>query len=157
MKVSLAQGQIVPARLTTSAGSEPGSPAGELVLEVSSNTPSVLRPSDGSTLVVVEATEPELAQLRALGFDFRYEPAPKKLADDPLMRWVLPVGRSGWAIAAGYAGLFSLLILPAPAALVLGAIALWDLRRHPEKRGLPRAIFGLIMGLLGTIVLVAMA
>ena len=25
------------------------------------------------------------------------------------MRWVLPVGRSGWAIVAGYLGIFSLL------------------------------------------------
>ena len=33
---------------------------------------------------------------------------------------VLPVGRSGWAIAAGFFGLFAVLFLPAPIALVPG-------------------------------------
>ena len=38
------------------------------------------------------------------------------LGDDAAMRMLLPVGRSGWAIAAGYLGLFSLIVLPAPYA-----------------------------------------
>ena len=42
------------------------------------------------------------------------------LGDSATMRMLLPVGRSGLAIAAGYAGLFALLILPAPLALLLG-------------------------------------
>ena len=33
---------------------------------------------------------------------------------DRTMRWLLPVGRSGYAITAGYVGLFSLLVAPAP-------------------------------------------
>jgi hypothetical protein len=74
--------------------------------------------------------------------------------DDPVVRALLPVGRSGWAIAAGYAGLFSLLCLPAPLALAFGLLALRDLRRHPEKHGMGRAVFGLVMGGLGTLVLV---
>ena len=70
------------------------------------------------------------------------------------MRLLLPVGRSGWAIAAGYLGLFSLLLLPAPLAFLVSLVAIWDIRRsrgavHP-KRGMGRAIFGLITGLLGT-------
>ena len=73
--------------------------------------------------------------------------------DDPLVRMLLPVGRSGWAIAAGYAGLFALLIFPAPLALILAAVAIYDLKKHPEKHGMGRAIFGLVMGLLGTAVL----
>ena len=44
---------------------------------------------------------------------------------------VLPVGRSGWAVAAGYAGLFSVLCFPAPLALLLGIVAIRDIRRHP--------------------------
>jgi len=73
------------------------------------------------------------------------------------MRLLLPVGRSGWAIAAGYLGLFSLIVLPAPIALIVSIIALWDIRRsksspHP-KHGMGRAIFGLIMGVLGTSVI----
>ena len=70
--------------------------------------------------------------------------------DDPAMRWVLPVGRSGWAIAAGYLGLFAVLVLPAPVALAIGIVALRDLKRNPSKLGKGRAIFGLVMGAIGT-------
>lgn len=66
------------------------------------------------------------------------------------MRLLLPVGRSGWAIAAGYAGLFAIVILPAPLAVILAIIAMVDMKRHPEKHGMGRAIFALITGLLGT-------
>jgi Protein of unknown function (DUF2510) len=71
------------------------------------------------------------------------------------MRWLLPVGRSGLAIAAGYAGLFALIVLPAPLALVLGLLAALDLHRHPSKLGWGRAIFAIITGLLGTVALAA--
>lgn len=59
---------------------------------------------------------------------------------------LLPVGRSGLAIAAGYAGLFALLVFPAPLALVLGLLAVRDLRLHPKKHGMGRAIHALIHG-----------
>jgi hypothetical protein len=81
---------------------------------------------------------------------------PKPLGDDAMLRMLLPVGRSGWAIAAGYLGLFSLVILPAPLALFTGIMAVLDLRRNPKKHGWGRAIFGLVMGALGTIVLIPM-
>ena len=72
------------------------------------------------------------------------------------MRMVMPVGRSGLAIAAGYLGLVSVMIpFAAPVALVVGILALRDLRRHPEKHGMGRAIFGVVMGGLFTILLVA--
>jgi len=77
------------------------------------------------------------------------------LGSDPVTRMLLPVGRSGWAIAAGYLGLFSLLALPAPLALLTGVLAVVDIRRHPEKHGMGRAVFGIIMGALGSILLVA--
>jgi hypothetical protein len=67
----------------------------------------------------------------------------------------MPIGRSGWAIAAGYAGLFAFLILPAPIALALGVAALVDLRKHPTLLGWGRAIFGATVGALGTVLLVA--
>ena len=57
------------------------------------------------------------------------------LGDNAAMRMLLPVGRSGWAIAAGYAGLFSVLFVPAPVALILAILAIRDLRRHREKHG----------------------
>src|SRR5271169_1910996 len=83
-------------------------------------------------------------------------PLPSTLANDPLARVLLPVGRSGWAIAAGYLGLFSLLVVPAPLAIAAGLLALADMRRHPEKFGMGRAVFGLVMGALGTVALVAL-
>lgn len=87
-----------------------------------------------------------------------YPPDPyesKSLGDDAAMRLLLPVGRTFWAIAAGYFGLFSLMCLPAPIAIVLGLIAIWDIRTHPEKHGLGRAIFGFMMGLACTIGFIA--
>jgi hypothetical protein len=79
--------------------------------------------------------------------------APPRLEDDRVMRMLLPVGRSGLAIAAGYAGLFAVLLPLAPIALLLGILAVRDLRRHPEKHGMGRAVFALIMGGLGTLLL----
>ncbi len=72
------------------------------------------------------------------------------------MRMLLPVGRSGLAIAAGYLGLFSFIIFPAPIALIISIIAIRDIRKNPRTHGMGRAIFGLIMGILGTIVLLLM-
>ncbi|EKD56681.1 MAG: hypothetical protein ACD_58C00120G0004 [uncultured bacterium] len=78
----------------------------------------------------------------------------KNLSKDPIARAMLPVGRSGWAIAAGYAGIFSLILVFGPLAIIMSIIALKDLKKHPEKFGKGRAIFGLIMGILGTLGLV---
>lgn len=81
-------------------------------------------------------------------------PVKPTIGDDFGTRLLLPVGRSGWAIAAGYLGLFSLIIVPAPIALVVSLVAIRDIRQHRQdahpKHGLGRAIFGLIMGVLGT-------
>jgi len=76
------------------------------------------------------------------------------LADSAAARMLLPVGRSGLAIAAGYAGLFALLIFPAPLALLLGLLAVRDLRRNPTKHGMGRAVFAITTGALGTAMLV---
>lgn len=78
---------------------------------------------------------------------------PPQFADgyDPALKHVLPVGRSGLAIAAGYLGLFSMLIFPAPLALIVGVLALLDIKRHPKKLGKGRAWFGIIAGALGTL------
>ncbi|HEX5476012.1 MAG TPA: zinc ribbon domain-containing protein [Vicinamibacterales bacterium] len=75
------------------------------------------------------------------------------IGDNAAMRMLLPVGRSGWAIAAGYAGLFALLVVPAPLALLLGIVAVRDLRKRPTKHGMGRAVFGIVMGGLGSGVL----
>ena len=79
---------------------------------------------------------------------------PRDIGEDPAMRMLLPVGRSVWAIAAGYAGLVSVLCFPAPIAIVLGIVAIRDIKKHPERHGMGRAIFALVMGVLGTIGLI---
>lgn len=77
------------------------------------------------------------------------------------MRMLLPVGRSGWAIAAGYMGLTCLALFPAPIAILVSIIAILDLQRSKKqgkkKYGMGRAIFGLIAGILGTIMLFRVA
>lgn len=71
---------------------------------------------------------------------------------------LLPVGRSGWAIAAGYLGLFSLILIPAPLAVIISTVAIWDIKRSKakgkQKHGLGRAIFGLIAGIIGSVLLI---
>lgn len=79
------------------------------------------------------------------------------IGDDAGMRLLMPVGRSGWAIAAGYLGLFSLVLVPAPFAILVSILAIRDIRRSAGsakvKHGMGRAIFGLVMGILGTVFL----
>ena len=74
--------------------------------------------------------------------------------EDPAIRLLLPVGRSGLAIAAGYLGLFSVLLVFAPFALLCGVLAIFDMKRNPKKCGWGRAIFGVVMGALGTAALI---
>ncbi len=73
--------------------------------------------------------------------------------DDPALRLLLPIGLSGWAIAAGYLALFSVLGIFGPFALLCGILALRDIKANPRKHGKGRAIFGIIMGVLGTALL----
>jgi len=68
----------------------------------------------------------------------------QKLGDNAAVRMLIPVGRSGLAIAAGYLGLLAPGL--APVALIVGILALRDLRKHPDKHGKGRAWFGIIMG-----------
>ena len=74
-------------------------------------------------------------------------PRQEDIGQNAGIRLLLPVGRSIWAILAGYMGLFSLLVLPAPLAILLGIVAIIDIRKHPEKHGMGRAIFAIIMGI----------
>ncbi len=70
-------------------------------------------------------------------------------------KWLLPVGRSPWAVAAGYLGLVSFLLLPAPFALLFGILGLLDIRRNPQLCGKGRAWLGVVAGALFTAVVVA--
>ncbi|MGZ3440169.1 MAG: DUF4339 domain-containing protein [Polyangia bacterium] len=64
--------------------------------------------------------------------------------DDHLVN-VLPVGRSGWAIAAGYLGLLSLMPFVCYAGVIVSAIAAWHLKRNPKKLGWGRVITGFVI------------
>jgi hypothetical protein len=78
------------------------------------------------------------------------------IGDDAGMRMILPVGRSALAIIAGYLGLFSLILIPAPLALIFGILAVIDIKKNPKKHGMGRAIFGIIMGVIFSILLIIM-
>ena len=69
------------------------------------------------------------------------------------MRILLPVNRSGYAIVAGYLGLVSILLIPAPFALLFGFLGIRDIRSNDEKHGMGRAIFGIVMGAIFSILL----
>jgi hypothetical protein len=74
--------------------------------------------------------------------------APAPRLDHGGLGLLMPVGpQSGLSIAAGYCGLVGLLIpFAAPVGLVLGLYGLRDLKRHPEKSGRGRAITGIVLG-----------
>jgi hypothetical protein len=65
-------------------------------------------------------------------------------------RMLLPVGRPGSAIAAGYLALFSVLpiigLLPGLLAVFLGIRALKQINEDPALSGKGRAWFGIILG-----------
>ena len=87
-------------------------------------------------------------------------PQPQRMADDAGMRMLIPVGRSGWAIAASYLGLLSVLLIFAPFSLIISIIAIVDINKSKKtenrKYGMGRAVFGLIMGTVFTLALILM-
>ncbi len=80
------------------------------------------------------------------------DPAPAP-TDDLALRMVLPVGRTVLSIVAGYLGLLSVLCVPAPFALIVGLLAIREIRQDDSKRGMGRAVYGVVMGLVFTVVL----
>lgn len=70
---------------------------------------------------------------------------------DQGLQYVVPINTSGLAIAAGYVGLISVLCFPAPFALILGILALRQLKKNPKMHGHGRAIFAIVMGVLFTV------
>lgn len=67
-----------------------------------------------------------------------------------LLADMVPGGVAPLAVAAFYLGLLSFLCFPAPFALALGILALRDLKKQPERGGKARAIFGIVMGVIGS-------
>jgi len=72
-------------------------------------------------------------------------------SNDAALGYIVPINTSIWAIFASYVGLFAVSMLLAPIALILGIIALRDVRKHPEKTGKGRAIFAIVMGTIFTL------
>lgn len=72
-------------------------------------------------------------------------------AGDDGLHYVIPINTSGLAIAAGYVGLISVLCFPAPVALVLGILALRQLKKNPKLHGRGRAVFAIVMGVIFTL------
>ncbi len=102
---------------------------------------------------VVQAVNPyaeaqQAVQARASVFT----PSASSPSYDPALRMLLPIDRSLWAIAAGYFGLFSVLCFPAPISIILGVVALRDIKKsNGQKHGAGRAWFGIVMGCLFSI------
>lgn len=69
---------------------------------------------------------------------------------DPV-HWLLPLGRSGLAVGAGYVGLVALVAwVVGPFAVLLGVLALRDITRR-ETHGRGRAWFAVVVGCLATL------
>jgi hypothetical protein len=70
---------------------------------------------------------------------------------DEVERYLLPSGRPASAIAAGYLGLFSVLPVFGLIAILVSLKAFRTLKQNPELLGRGRAWFGLVMGILTTL------
>lgn len=82
-----------------------------------------------------------------------YPPPPT--ATDPALRMLAPINVSPWAIASGYLGLLTPLCgVTGPFALLTGILALRQIKKNPQMGGHVRAWFGIVLGLLGSVILV---
>ena len=70
-------------------------------------------------------------------------------SDDPALGYIVPINTSIWAIFASYAALVGMALFPvALIALILGIVALYDIKKHPGKGGKGRAIFAIVVGIV---------
>jgi hypothetical protein len=87
--------------------------------------------------------------------DFKEKGTGYDPSEDAAIKWLVPVGRSGWSIAAGYLGLLSCFplvgLLFGIGAVFTGILALSEIRKNRELGGKGRAIFGIVMGVLGAV------
>lgn len=92
--------------------------------------------------VPVPATQALLAHPQA-------RPAVGATPSDPV-HWLLPTGRSGVSIAAGYVALFAMFVwVLGPVALLLGVLAVRAGARGGNGKG--RAWFAVVVGVLSTL------
>ncbi|HEV7720649.1 MAG TPA: DUF4339 domain-containing protein [Iamia sp.] len=81
--------------------------------------------------------------------------ASTRMGDDAGWRLLLPVGRSGWAIIAGYLGLVAWLVFPlGPFAVITAELGRREIKHNPRRHGMGRVVVGYIGGAVGTALLV---
>ena len=107
------------------------------------------QPTDIAWRPGMAAWEPLRAILERHGVKLPADPE----STDSSMEWLIPINRSPLAILAPYLGLFSVLLIPAPFAVIVGILALRDLKKNPTRKGAGRAWFGIIAGAIGSIFL----
>ena len=113
---------------------------------------------DWQMAIAVPGLFPDVPQFPSMPPGFASFPPPlppPDVGEDLGMRMLLPVGRSGWAIASGYLGLCSFFPILGPFAIFTGIMAIRAMRRDPKLHGMGRAVFGIVMGILGTLLLLA--
>ncbi|MDX8383055.1 MAG: DUF4190 domain-containing protein [Ghiorsea sp.] len=71
---------------------------------------------------------------------------------DSAMRILLPVGRSSYAVAAGYLAFFSWVPIIGQLAIICGVLGIREIKSDKEKHGMGRAWFGIILGAIFTII-----
>ena len=84
-------------------------------------------------------------------------PTATSATQDSAIRMLLPVEVDPVAFIAGYLGLLAIALLPAPLALGVGLWALARVRGRKDVRGAGRAWTAVLLGLLGTLGLMALA
>ena len=70
----------------------------------------------------------------------------KSKQNNESLRMLLPIDRSPYAIAAGYFGLLSILIVFAPLAIFFGIMGIYDIQKNKDKYGMGRCVFGIVSG-----------
>jgi hypothetical protein len=72
------------------------------------------------------------------------------------LKWLVPINVSPYAVVSCYSGLFGflfcILVVPSLLAIVMGVLALSDLKKNPHLSGKGRAWFGLVTGSLSLVI-----
>jgi hypothetical protein len=73
--------------------------------------------------------------------------------------WLVPTRVAGWAVASGYSGLVTFIFrrIPGPFAIATGVLGLKQIDRQPDLNGKVRAYVGIVLGSLGTLLLILVA
>ena len=132
-------GVVCPAKVFSSSKSLLGDMESYLVVYpvkvVSSKKRDVACPKCARLMSVPDADENGLEVCPSCGYKF------------------YPFGLSGFAITAFVLGLFSILVIPAPFALLFGILALKDIKKNRGRHGITRAWFGVVMALVSIVMI----